>query len=129
MAEKVEVLEKVVESKAEMFRKAADLLEGAPRYQELLREEADRVEARNKRNRGKETKVQKENRKIAGLIQKWFETEAEDGVAYSGNEVQLAVGLELSPQKLSALMKKVVGIEKTAKADSSKEHVGYKKKA
>ena len=64
------------QNKAEMFRKAAELLEGAPRYQELLIAEADRVEKMNEKRRKTETKTQKENRETAELITAWFEEEA-----------------------------------------------------
>lgn len=115
------------QNKAEMFREAATMLAGAPRFQELLNAEADRIDKMNEKRRKSETKTQKENRETAELITTWFEEEAEAGVAYDGAEVKAAIGLEISPQKFAAVMKLVAGVEKTAKADSNKDHVGYKK--
>ena len=115
------------QNKAEMFREAATMLAGAPRYQELLLAEAERVDKMNEKRRQSETKTQKENRMIASQVSEWFANQADPEVAYDGGEVQAAVGLELSPQKFAAIMRLVENAVKTDKADSNKDHVGYQK--
>ncbi|MER2227335.1 MAG: hypothetical protein ABS916_09895 [Carnobacterium sp.] len=115
------------QNKAEMFREAAAMLTEAPRYQELLLAEAERVDKMNEKRRQSETKTQKENRVVAAQVTEWFANQADPEVAYDGGEVQAAVGLELSPQKFAAIMRLVENAVKTDKADSNKDHVGYQK--
>lgn len=115
------------QNKAEMFREAAAMLADAPRYQELLLTEADRIDKMNEKRRQSETKVQKENRVVAAYLTEWFANQADPEVAYDGSEIQEALGLELSPQKFAAIMRLVENAVKTDKADSNKDHVGYKK--
>ena len=115
------------QNKAEMFRKAAAMLTNAPRYQELLLAEADRIDKMNEKRRQSESKTQKENRKVAAQVSEWFANQADPEVAYDGGEVQTALGLELSSQKFASIMRLVENAVKTDKADSNKGHVGYKK--
>lgn len=116
---------KKTENKAEMFRAAAELLDNAPRYKELLIAEAERIEKSYERARNTESKAHTENVKVAEQVAKWFEEDAEKGYAYDGQSIQEALGLDVTPQKFAAIIKLVEGVEKVEKADSNKNRVGY----
>lgn len=118
------------QTKADMYRNAAKLLEvNAPEYAGMLLEDAQRIEARNASRRNVDTKVQKENKHIAALVIEFFHNDAEDGIAYDSGEIANAVGIEVSPQKMSAIMR-LVGdeVDKVGQATNNKDHIGYKKK-
>lgn len=113
------------ENKAEMFRAAAELLDNAPRYKELLITEAERIEKSYERARNTQSKAHIENVKVAEQVAKWFEEDAEKGYAYDGQSIQEALGLDVTPQKFAAIIKLVEEVEKVEKADSNKNRVGY----
>lgn len=113
------------ENKAEMFRAAAELLDNAPRYKELLITEAERIEKSYERARNTQSKAHIENVKVAEQVAKWFEEDAEKGYAYDGQSIQEALGLDVTPQKFAAIIKLVEEVEKVEKSDSNKNRVGY----
>ena len=120
-------------TKSEIYRNAAALLEEtAPRYAEILLADADRIDARNEKSRGRkyETKDQKENKHLAALVTDMFLTEGIDADhAFDTAEIKTAIGFpELTPQKMTGVMKLVDVVDKVPNASKNKNHVGYKVK-
>lgn len=122
-------------TKAEMFLEAAMVLSdtnGTGNYTKIIKmleEEAVRVTSRNAARRKIETKEQKLNRRISADVFKFFDEEAENDIAYTLEEIGLAVGFEGTSQKMSAILRFAdsVNFEKTDKATSNKARIGYKK--
>lgn len=71
------------------------------------------------------TKRQKENAPLIEKIADFFEKQANPEIAYTSAEIAQALDFDFTPQKMTALIKKVDGIEKVAKATNDPKKVGY----
>lgn len=117
---------------SEKFEQVANVLKVAKASDELvefIEERQAMHEKRNSKKKGSLTKTQKENVKLVELIDSWFLEEADPEIAYTSQEVALAID-ELNgftPQKMTALIKKA-DVERVDKATSDPKKVGYKAK-
>lgn len=121
-------------TKAELFREAAEILvaQNELEHAEFLTAQADQIEAsyakRKDAAKDKVSRVAQENQEYAKQVVDFFNGAAEVEVAYTLGEIADATGLgDLTPQKVSAIMKYVDNAEKVDKASSNKKKIGFKR--
>lgn len=122
----------VRKTKLELFGIVANYLKDNSAEEELIEfieKEVSLLENRQTKNKGKKTKLQIENEETAEKIAEWMFSEGDPEVAYTGSELSEAVGLDVTPQKMTALvsvLEKDGKVVKVPQATNSKVHVGYK---
>lgn len=94
---------------------------------EAMKAQEVKTREKAKIRRAGETKAAKANKAIAEEISNWFAEEADAEVAYAASEIAEIVEIEATPQKMTAIMKYVAGVEKVDKATNIKGRVGYVK--
>lgn len=124
----------VKKTKVEFFREAAAILQEQNQLEhaEFLKSQADQIEAsyakRKDAAKDKVSRVAQENQEYAKQVVDFFNGAAEVEVAYTLGEIADATGLgDLTPQKVSAIMKYVDNAEKVDKASSNKKKIGFKR--
>ena len=91
-------------------------------------EEKTREKAKNRKN--VQSKVAKENKIVAEMIEAFFEEAADKEIAYTTDEIAEYVETGLNtPQKMTAVMKYVTNATRVDKATNEKTRVGYKYQA
>lgn len=113
---------------AQGFEQVIAVLNTVKAQPELIEFMEERLEKHVASKTGKKkglTKAQKENLPLIEKIADFFESQADEKIAYTSAEIAQALDFDFTPQKMTALIKKVDGIEKVAKATNDPKKVGY----
>ena len=95
---------------------------------DFLQERADLHDKQASRKKKSETKSQKENKVFIEQLETFFFEDADPEIAYTSQEVAQALEFDFTPQKMTALLKKVENAERVEKSTNDPKKVGYKAK-
>lgn len=125
-------MEKAQKTVSKKFAEVIETLKiaGASQEQiEFIEQKKAQHEKSLNRNSSKPSKAAKENKPLIAKIDEWFFAEADPDIAYTSQEIQEAVGFEnLTPQKMTALLRKAENAGRVDKATNDKKKVGYQAK-